>query len=56
MTRRTKALIITYAYLALFIITLAFATWAIGRAYDHTLDTYYTPAQARPHTAVESAD
>ena len=45
-----------YAYLALVAIALVFSLWAIGRAWDYTMDTYNAPAPALTHTAVQSAD
>jgi len=52
MNRTAKA----YTYLALTMIALVFAVWAIGRAWDYTYDTNNAPAQVRAHTTVESAD
>lgn len=44
MKPRTKIIIGTYVYLVLFVVTAAFAAWAIGRAYDHMYDTNHGPA------------
>ena len=52
MNRRARA----YTYLALTMIALVFSLWAIGRAWDYTMDTYNAPAPALTHTAEESAD
>lgn len=52
MNRRARA----YTYLALTTIVLVFAVWAIGRAWDYTMDTYNAPAPVLAHTAEESAD
>lgn len=52
MSRRARA----YTYLALVAIALVFSLWAIGRAWDYTMDTYNAPAPALAHTAEESAD
>lgn len=53
MNRRARA----YTYLALTMIALVFSLWAIGRAWDYTMDTYNSPyPPALTHTAEESAD